>query len=46
MDETCKCLAIMKEELSQYNSVILGEGNTVSGDKNIIVGNYNSISGS
>lgn len=45
VDDATSCLSVMRDELSQYNNVIVGSGNTVNGSQNIIVGNYNSING-
>lgn len=45
VDDAAVCLAIMRDELSRHNNVVVGNGNTINGSQNIIVGNYNSING-
>jgi len=36
----------LESQVSQYNNVILGQGNSIDGSKNVIVGNYNTLKGS
>ena len=35
----------VRDQLSQYNNVVLGKGNGLLGTKNIILGNHNSVYG-
>ena len=45
IDFSYEVISILLRELSPYNTVIQGQGNSVSGTKDIVLGSYNNVQG-